>query len=273
MVKVTNGKNWKGEPCNFYIDGYLKTNIDDAVDRVKNKNWDYVGIVCGLPGAGKSNFAQTVAKYCCSWFDLSYVAFTDEEFIKISNEAPDYSSIVLDESFASLNTRISNSPNFIRIVNHLQLIRQKHLFIFLCLPNFFDLSKGISIYRSSHLFWIFADEDGDRGRFAAFDRNTKRELYIKGHKFMDYSVTQSNFYGRFLKQKVIDESKYELKKREHLMKQETEGRSKGSNKVKSERDILIRKDYRDKLRKQVELADITGLSVRTIKGICSEEKY
>lgn len=218
MPVVTSGVDKNGKPLCWGMDGYLKDNMDRAIKRVK-KGWDYVAIVSGLPGSGKSQFAQGLARYCCPTFDENYIAFSAEDFITLTNNCPEYSSIVLDESFQSLNSKVGMSSDFLRIINHLQLVRQKHLFIFLCLPNFFDLSKGVAIFRASHLF-IAYDVDDVRGSFIAFDRDGKRKLFIKGSKFLDYNAQPSNFHGKFRKCGAIDEEVYEKLKREHLMAQD-----------------------------------------------------
>ena len=268
MVKVTRGKNWKGEPCNFYIDGFLKTNLDGVINMVTNKNWDYVCIVAGIPGAGKSNFAQSGAKYCDPNFNIKNIVFSADDFIKKTNEAEEFSAIILDESFASLNTRISNNANFMKIINHLQLIRQKHLFIFLCLPNFFDLSKGVALYRSSHLFFVYADEEGNRGRFTAFDREKKRLLYVKGQKFMDYSVVKSNFFGTFTEQKAIDWEAYEELKMNHLKEQELYvKKTTVLQKITVQRNKSIVKMYENKIMNQAQIARFLDMTKQHIGHI------
>lgn len=221
MVIVTSGKTKEGKPCSFFLNARLKKQLDVAKHRVLKKNWDYVAIISGIPGSGKSTFSRSPARYCCPWFDLSYIAFTAKEFIKITNDCPPYSAVVLDESFQSLNTRITMSPEFRRIISHLQLLRQKHLFIYLCLPNFFDLTKGVAIFRSSHLFVTYASKEGVRGRFLAWGRNEKRRLYVKGSKYLDLSVVDANFKGRYTKaEDIISEKDYEVLKLSHLRDQD-----------------------------------------------------
>jgi DNA polymerase III delta prime subunit len=214
--KVIRGARADGTAMILRVDPKLQMTLNEARKRVVEKKWDYVAIVAGLPGAGKSTLAQTLARYLCPSFDSTYIAFTAEEFIEITNNCPEHSSVVLDESFASLNAKVSMSNDFIKIVNHLQLIRQKHLFIFLCLPNFFDLSKGVAVFRASHLFVAYPTEDGDRGRFLAFDRDAKRKLYIKGSKFMDYNAEKANYFGQFWQNDVVPEMIYEGLKKKHL---------------------------------------------------------
>ena len=223
MVIVTSGKTKEGKLCSFYLDARLKKQLDVAKHRVLKKNWDYVSIISGIPGSGKSTFVRSPAKYCCPWFSLKYVAFTAKEFIKITNNCPNYSAVILDESFQSLNTRITMSPEFRRIISHLQLLRQKHLFIFLCLPNFFDLTKGVAIFRASHLFVTYASKEGSRGRFMAWGRNEKRKLYVKGSKYLDLFVVDANFKGRYTKaEDIISEKDYEELKLRHLKEQDIE---------------------------------------------------
>jgi len=202
------------------IDNELKEVLDKAIRR-NFRDWDYLSIVAGTSGTGKSQFAKnTLAPYCCRWFSTKYIALTAKEFINITTKCPMYSSVMLDESFAPLNSRIMFTPEFLRIVNHLQLVRQKRLFIFLCLPNYFDLAKGISIFRSNHLFVPYETKDGKRGNFAAFDRTAKRELFVLGQKFMNYNAREPSFRGRFFKNsEVVDEEIYQIKKKRHFIRQ------------------------------------------------------
>lgn len=223
MVIVISGNDYEGKPCHFYMDENLKNNLDMVKEVVTKKDFDYVAIVAGLPGTGKSNFSINCAKYLDPNFTEDNIAFSAEEFVNITNNCPNNSAVILDESFASLNSKVTLTSDFIRVVNHLQLIRQKNLYIFLNLPNFFDLSKGIAIYRSSHLFVVYGEKFGDRGSFAAFDRDKKKELYILGQKFMNYLATSPNFRGRFVKQKAIDEEVYKNAKYTHLKSQEGNG--------------------------------------------------
>lgn len=269
MVIVVSGKRWdNGKPCEIYVDGKLETALNIAKIRVKKKNWDYVSVVAGIPGSGKSTFARTIARFCCPWFDLSYIAFTDKEFIKITNDAPEFSAVILDESFQSLNTKIVFTPEFLRIINHLQIIRQKHLFIILCLPNFFDLSKGVAIFRASHLFVTYASDKGDRGRFLAFGRAEKRKLYVKGSRFMEYNAVKANFYGKYtMNASILPEKAYEDEKIRHL--EENLPR-----KVKvSGRDKLIRKLRYEKKWRIKEIAEFVDLDHTTVSKIAPKHKF
>jgi adenylate kinase family enzyme len=244
----------------------MRGELSKVKDKVLHHNWDYVAVVAGLPGSGKSTFARGCAKYLCEWFDSSYVAFTAEEFIKITNNAPEFSAIVLDEAFQALNTRVTMSPDFLRIVNHLQLIRQKHLFIFLCLPNFFDLSKGIAVFRTSHLFVTYASKEGQRGRVLAFGRDTKRKLYVKGSRYMDYNCVRSNFHCSYYKNRdILDEPNYLSKKKQHLLDQDKKIDKK--KKPKMFRDVWIKEAKRRTLLTDEQIGLIFNLSRRRVSEI------
>ena len=270
---VQSGKNPDGTPTEFYLDQTLVKNLDEIKNVLVKKNgFDYVCIISGLPGVGKSTFGRYPARYLDPEFNEDKIAFTADDFINLTNKVPEYSAVVLDESFAALNTKVGRSPEFLRIINHLQLIRQKHLFIFLTLPNFFDLAKGISIFRSSHLFLVYADENYKRA-FGAFDRRRKRELYIKGNKFVDYGCVNPNFRGRFSPHPcegsiIVNEAEYERRKRVHLLNIDSK-LAKGDvkmTKVQMSRDLAI-KYLLDSGLNQEEVGKIVRLHKDTIGDI------
>ena len=263
MVMIKSGLDYKGEPCEFFMEENLVKNAEPVKKVVQTKDFDFVSIVCGIPGVGKSNFSITLAKFFDPDFNIDKICFTADDFISVTNDCPKHSAVILDESFASLNTKVGMSSDFLRIINHLQLIRQKNLFIILCLPNFFDLHKGISLYRSSWLFVVYSEEFGKRGTFTCYDRNAKRILFVKGSKYMDYSCVDPNFRGRFTRQKAIDDVEYERRKREHLEQQGQVDSFKGS-KLCAQRDSLM---YYMKNNLDIhidKLVEITGLGRRGI---------
>ncbi len=270
MAKFLVPSYKKDEKVILRIDNYAVGAFKKAKYRVKKKNWDYICCVVGLPGAGKSKFAQGHAKYCDPNFNVDRIAFDADEFIEITNACPEYGAVVLDESFSSLNSRTTMTPEFLKIVNHLQLIRQRHLFIFLCLPNFFDLAKGIAIFRTSHLFVVYADENGNRGSFLAFGRREKTKLYVKGSKYMDYNCIKANFFGKFwLNNGIIDDKEYERRKAEHLQNQNKEENDKLTG--KSGRNEILYKLHRDFQWKTKDLCALCGLKGTQMHDILKKE--
>lgn len=221
MQKVYRGDTGL-EADRFTIDLNVKNALDIAKDRVLNRNYDYLCCTAGFSGVGKSTFIIfTAAPYCCPWFDLSYVAFTADQFIEICNNAPRNSAVVLDECFEALNSRTGMSKEFLKIFNHLQIIRQRNLFIFLNLPNFFDLNKNVALFRINHLFVCYENQKtGKRGGVLGFGRDTKRTLYVKGSKYCDYNAVRANFRAEFRPNKHLYDGKiYEKMKLKHLLDQ------------------------------------------------------
>jgi hypothetical protein len=145
------------------------------------------------------------------------------------------------------------------------------LFIFLCLPNFFDLAKGISIFRSSHLFVTYADEKGNRGHFLVFDRDNKRKLYVRGGKFMDYNAQKANFYAQFWENKdIIDNSLYDSMKSKHMTDQNDKELKKITN--KSGRNDILWKLHQEHGWKIKDLAALAGITASTLSEALSSYK-
>ena len=207
-----------GKKHKLYVADTIAENLQRSKVAVLTKGWDYVCIVSGLPGVGKSTFAQSIAKFFDSKFESCQICFTAKEFREKTALGKKGQAFILDESFADLNTSLSKDPEFIATINHLQLIRQKNLFLILVLPDFFSLSKNIAIFRANHLFVPYS-EDYSHGDVAVFDREAKRELYIKGKQFLNYQAYPPNFRCDYQKSWFVDEQDYLKRKEQHLIEQ------------------------------------------------------
>jgi len=273
IAKIKIGEKKDGSPKIMKMDRLIYNELKKIKHMVHKKNFDYVALVAGLPGSGKSTLSRTLARYFCPWFDESYIAFTGDDFVDITNDCPEYSAVILDESFASLNSKVGMSSDFVKIINHLQLLRQKHLYLFLCLPNFFDLAKGIAIFRSSHLFVTYFNNDGDRGHFLVFDRDNKRKLYVKGNKYMEYNAQKANFHAKFWEnQDILNVDRYEELKMEHLKQQNTDDIKKLHQ--KADRNEILWK-LKNKFNWKVDdLAKLAGIDKRNVyRALKSYEKW
>lgn len=266
LIKYTTPE---GKEEEIYIDENLQKNIVEIKDSVLNKGWDNPFIICGICGVGKSTFGQQFCKALDDTFNIDRICFTAEEFCEKTSKGNKGEAYMLDESFADMNSKASTSPEFIKIMNHLQLIRQRGLHLCLILPDFFSLNKNVAIFRANYLFVIY-HSDYKRGRFAVFDRERKKNLYIKGKQFLNYMCVPPNFRGRFVGKWVIDEKEYERRKYNHLVSQ-------GEGKNTSIRTLR----HRDKLFAYTKLilnipsetlSEVSGIPIRVVNLAVAREK-
>lgn len=256
MPIVNKGKNPDGSSSLFHLDEYMTKNLDEIKKRVEKGNWDSKIIIAGYSGVGKSHTVQFFARYLCEWFDSSYYCFTINEFKEKATNCPEHSAVILDESFDSMNSKASLSKEFQKVISFLQIIRQKHLYIFLLLPNFFDLSKSVALYNSNLLVVCYTTDSGQRGRYAVFDRDAKKNLYIRGLKMMDYGKENPNFRGQVPAKCIIDWEDYERRKANHLKEQIKKEEHEKKSRPIIERDKLL--SYNK---------EILGLSVERLNEI------
>ncbi len=202
----------------LYMDGYLKTNLDMAI-KVIRKDYDMVIVVDGEEGCGKSTLAMQMAHYCDPSLTLERVVFTPSEFRKAITTAKKYQAVVYDEAYTGLSSRATMSMINRTLISMLAEIRQRNLFVFVVMPCFFDLDKYVSLWRSRILIHVYT-KGFERGRFAFYNKDKKKALYMLGKKYYSYSKPKFDFIGRFSKQYVIDENAYKDKKKHSLLDRE-----------------------------------------------------
>lgn len=222
----------------FYMDPMLKENFDSVKPHV-HKNWDMCFIVSGVEGAGKSTFAFQIAHYLSDGkFDLEHICMSPQDFMeKITRK--DFlmpgDALVLDEGFM-INSRASMTTLNREFLGILAECRQKQLFLIIICPNYFDLDKNISLWRSKGLFFI-DHANMKRGYFKFWNTHKKKLLYLKGKQFYNYNVVKHSFRGTFPKFMPVDEVAYKKIKMEAF-----QTRSKTSpteSRYRDERSILI----------------------------------
>jgi len=193
-----------------YIDRFIQNNLDEAIDRVENRNFDFVIALDGMERWGKTTLGLQFAFYLDPTFCLDRVVFDPETFLKVIKKAKKGQCIVYDES-TGISSRSSLSTWNKRIVNIISQIGSKNLYIIFILPSIFELDKYLSLHRCSMLVHI-DHRSGERGNYWVYDRARLKFLYLYGKKFYTYSKPKCNFAGRFTKPFLLDEKKYEKKK-------------------------------------------------------------
>ncbi len=204
----------------FYIDGFLKQNLDRAKEIVK-KDFDMIILYDGYEGSGKSVKCMQDAYYFDPTLTLDRICFTPREFSKSIKEAKPFQAVIYDEAYTGLSSRAAMSLINRTLIKMLAEIRQKNLFVAIVMPTFFDLDRYAAIWRSRALVHVYMKRNYQRGFFTFFNMEKKKQLYLLGKKFYSYSRPHSNFYGKFTNFYPLDEAEYRKKKKDSLTKQQS----------------------------------------------------
>ena len=207
-----------------YIDGYLQKNMD-AVKKAVTLKWDCLLFISGYEGDGKSTLAAQLAYYLDNSFNLTRVVFTPEQFKDACLNGKPKTAIVFDESYYAFTSQATMTKSARVLNSMLTMIRKKQLFIFIVAPTFFDIQKYIAVHRSRFLIHIYS-KGLERGFFAFYNRARKQQLFMKGRRENNMSVTKPNFIGRFTKWFLVDEAAYDKKKEDSIQQIEETTRPK-----------------------------------------------
>jgi len=197
-----------------WIAPIMRAELDKVKKRVLTKDRDWVAVVDGEEGVGKSVLAQQIAKYLDPDFNLDKVVFTADEFLKIIKDPTTKKGacIVLDEAFSAANSRSSLTEVNRSMIGVATEMRQKNLFILMVLPSFFDLDKYFALWRCRALFHVYFTPDEDRN-YVIFPKERKKYLYLNGKKTYNYSNPRSPFPPfTFPNSYMVDEEDYRFKK-------------------------------------------------------------
>jgi len=230
------------------LDYYISPPSEKELDRIKkaviNKDRDFVMVIDGEEGSGKSVLAQQVARRLDPKFCIDNICFNADQFIERLKKAPKYSCIVLDEAFSSANSRSALTEVNRSLIGVATEMRQRNLFVIIVIPSFFDLDKYFALWRCRALFHVYFDKSGGRGSYIIFPKSKKKYLYLMGKKFYDYSKPASPYpVCRFNNFYTVDELEYRKKKADAFKKRVVSNLAK---RWKLQRDALLRELYHNK---------------------------
>lgn len=229
MVKETiNGQT-------FYLDGFYKTSLEKVKAMVR-RDYDFIALVDGSEGAGKSVFTMQGAFYVDPSLTLDRVTFSAKEFRKAVIHAEPYQSVIYDEAYTGLMSRATMSLVNKTLVSMLAEIRQKNLIVWVVMPTFFDLDKYVALWRSRFLVHVYTDDEMNRGYFSFWDAGKKKKLYLSNKKeyIYDDRFNTPNFRGRYTNTYVLDEKAYRKKKLDSL-----KGREQEREQVEQEKEVQL----------------------------------
>jgi len=243
----------------YYMDGYLKSNLDVSIKEVRKKDYDRFILITGREGSGKTTFSFQAALYCDPTFNLSRVYFTPEQFLEGIEKAEKYTAHVFDETVWGLGSRNAMTKINRVLIKVMSEMRSKNLFVFMNIPSFFMMDWYVAQHRTTGLIYIYK-----RSFFASYDYPTKKKLYLRGKKYQSYSVPP-NFRGRFYKFFPFDKEVYEKKKQQAI--NSWLKTTKSENIWKEQRDNLIKECLKLKLMDAKGVSEVTNLSVQQVYGI------
>lgn len=227
----------------FFVDPILKKQLDEVRHAVMKRDRDYVMVVDGEEGSGKSVLAMQIAAYLDKKFTIDQVVFNADQFMKKIKTIRKNACLLLDEAFSASNARASLSQVNRSMVGVATEMRQRNLFVIFVLPSFFDLDKYFALWRCRALIHVYFAKDGSRGRYIIFPKTKKKYLYLNGKKTYNYSKPRSPYPPcRFNNEYVIDEFEYRIKKADAFKRRTVSNLAK---KWKGQRDACMKILYHD----------------------------
>ena len=261
----------------YLVDNLVKRELDKIRYKVLKKDFDFVGVVDGREGSGKSVLALQLAGYLDPNFNLDNVVFTSDDFIKKIKDPKTKKGecIVLDEGFNAINSRSAMTEVNRSMGAIATEMRQKNLFIFIVLPSYFDLDKQFALHRASSLFHVYLKNGMDRGQYLIFPRRHKLLLYLNGKKTYNYSKPKSPFPPcKFTKHYAVNEEEYRKKKGQAFAKRTVSNQARN---WLNQRNAYVKFIYKTLGMSQEELARIPSnyvvvpIGQRHISRILQEE--
>ncbi len=223
----------------YGIDINLKANLDICT-KFNQSNADSLIITAGIEGSGKSYLTMQAAYYLDRTFTADRMCFTADEFVDSCIDAKQYQAVVFDEAISTLFNRQAMTKDSIRINKMLAQIRQKNLYMFICIPNFFYLDEIPAVIRSRALIHVY-QKGLDRGYFKFFNTPKKKQLYKRNKKAFTYYGIAPNFSGRFVDYNVLGQAYLDKKlkalealksyRKDEIDKKETKQNKKNSFKL------------------------------------------
>ena len=224
--------NTKGEEKQYNIANWTYTQLIKIKNLINKKDRDYVLIVDGEEGGGKSTIACQIA-YCVDpTFEQSRMCLTPDEFVNAIIHAKPGQAVVFDEAFTGLASRHALGKINKLLVELMMEMRKKNLFVLICIPSIFYLEKYVALHRARGLIHTYFS-NGKPGQYFVYNQKKLRQLYLFGKRKMSYSYPTIRIMKRFPNIQPIDWLKYEGRKIKALHK-------KGEPGMKAQKQIYQR---------------------------------
>lgn len=193
----------------------LRYMVDKMKELVETEDQDWVTIICGAEGSGKSNLAIQLASIFDPEFDIetqmvnSYSEdYSYMDYLKKYKDIK-YKSVVFDEAVIALFSRESAKSGNINITKMFNMNRQLNHYSILTLPGFWSLEKDMRERRVRSLLYVFAEPKTRVRKYAYYSREKVskivsnpglRSLFLSPKRFMN--SMKPNFVEPFPKMDI-----------------------------------------------------------------------
>ena len=281
MVKVIYNKfkkEWIVLPLgdrregSIYLDGFIYRSFTKAKKIMERKEVYLPVLGSGYPGTGKTTLFINLATFCDPTFTEKRVYFKPQDFIDALKKASPLQAYLLDEGYEGLSTAQIRKKVGRTLKLVLNIIRKKRLYIFIIIPDFFDLNKSTATFLTRWLFHCYEKTFGEIGQTALFDRDKKRELYMKGKRFGDYDCVKADAVATFTKAipKTFNWITYNKAKDEYIKELDLEESDSDSG-YKSQRNELIKHCRFHHKESSEEIGELIELSTRQVQRIIKQD--
>ena len=243
----------------FSVENWTARQLDKIKKLIGKRDRDYVLIIDGEEGCGKSTLACQIAKYVDPSFNESRMCLRPQDFREAVVGASKGQAVVFDEAFTGLASRSVMTEINKSIVELMMEMRKKNLFVIIVIPSFFYLERYVALHRARCLFHCRFNK-GRSGKYLPYNQRKLRQLYLFGKKKMSYKYPHVYTNLNFYKSAPIDWVKYENKKISALQSKIANTRA---DKWRMQRDLLIKEMHERgvSLRKMENIFESAGLSL------------
>ena len=212
MVTIINPDN--NEEWNYHLSPNLIPYLDKVKKNNEKRDEDYVILIDGYEGTGKSTLAQHIGRYLDNSLNLNKICMTADEFKQAIINAKKCDCIIYDEAVMGLSSSDSITRIGRLLKSMMMQMRQKNLFVIIIIPTYFELNKYAVLSRAKGLFRTYKSK-GRKGFFVAYNQEDMKKMYLKGKRTHTYCI-RSYFTGRFVGKYVVDDALYRKKKEDAL---------------------------------------------------------
>lgn len=208
--------------CKWKFHDLLAQNLDNLKEHNKD-DWDFK---CLFSGDGATRTGKsTLATQCAQYVDPSFAAnwrermiFDGKSLVEAAYKIGKGKALVYDEAREGLDSKKQMHQYTQNLLDYLSQCGNLNQFLFIVLPDFFELPKSLALNQSIFLINCYARKGFQRGYFDFFNRIDKKYLYIKGQKWLDYRCQRPTWDGTFVNYMPFDRDEYEKLKSATLRK-------------------------------------------------------